>query len=102
MNAKLISLLCAPLAPLTLLYCGLRREWGCKASKFSVLLHTALFASLHIPVVMLTSVERKVREGSWLDKLVSPLARHVFASYIILALVVTCRSMCASFRGESA
>jgi surface polysaccharide O-acyltransferase-like enzyme len=87
-----LSLLCAPLAPFALLYCALRHEWGCEASRISVLLHTILFASLHILVTVLSNASRV----EWLDRLLSPISSRVFAAYVTLLVVVTCKAAYAS------
>jgi hypothetical protein len=87
-----LSLLCAPLAPFTLLYCSLRHEWGCEASRISVLLHAILFASLHVPVTLLSAILRRTHEGGWIDKLLSPLSSRVFAAYVTLLVIVTCKA----------
>jgi hypothetical protein len=72
--AKVIAYLSVPLAPFALIYVELS-EIECKSGRLGVLAHAILFASLHVPVKAVSALLRRAPEGSWLHKLISPLAR---------------------------
>jgi len=93
--AKVIAFFSAPLAPLALIYVELK-EIECKSGRLGVLIHAILLASLHLPVKAASALLRRAPEGGWAGRLISPIARRVYAAYLILMFAVVCKSAYAS------